>query len=329
MKNKKKIIITAISVVLVLAVIGAGIYAYMMRYAVDKNDTEEIYRQNISTVGYENTIETAYPQTELYRFVDEHFHSELPEGKTEKKAIIIGYDGCRSDVLTQVQKNNSAIGYLIENGASNNLTYCGGVNYPEINIQDTSTAPGWCSILTGKWADVHGVTGNYIPKSMEAKTILTTLTEEGTIGSATFITKWAGHFSKKNATYLPEVQYCQDHALAVTFNKCDDNKASHKTVLEEIADEACSDFIFVIYEHTDSEGHGYGFTINNPGYKKAFIESDACGYEVIKAIEARETYDTEDWLIIITSDHGGKGKGHGKESIQERMTFAVINKEWN
>ena len=35
-----------------------------------------------------------------------------------KKAIIIGYDGCRSDVLTQVQKNNSAIGYLIENGAS-------------------------------------------------------------------------------------------------------------------------------------------------------------------------------------------------------------------
>ena len=100
-------------------------------------------------------------------------------------------------------------------------------------------------------------------------------------------------------------------------------------VLEEIADEACSDFIFVIYEHTDSEGHGYGFTINNPGYKKAFIESDACGYEVIKAIEARETYDTEDWLIIITSDHGGKGKGHGKESIQERMTFAVINKEWN
>lgn len=328
MKNKKKIII-AIAVILILALIGGGIYLYVMRYAFDRNDTEELYRQNIETVGYENTVETAYPQTDLYGIIDEHFRSQLPEGKTEKKAIIIGYDGCRADVLTQVQENNSAIGYLLENGGSNNLTYCGGVNYPEVNTQDTSTAPGWCSILTGQWADVHGVTGNDIPKSMDAKTLMTTLTEDGIIGSASFITKWAGHFSRKNATYLPEVDYCTAHALPVSFNKCEGNDESHDFVMAEIQDPACSDFILVIYEHTDSEGHSYGFTINNPGYQEAFVESDACSYEVIKAIEERETYDTEDWLIIVTSDHGGKGTGHGKASIQERMTFAVMNKEWN
>ncbi len=329
MKNKKKLITAVISAVLVLALIGGGIYLYMTRYARDKNDTEELYRQNVASVDYGNSIETAYPQTDLYKFIDDHFRSELPEGKTEKKAIIIGYDGCRADVLTQVQQENSAIGYLLGKGGSNNLTYCGGVNYPEPNTQATSTAPGWCSILTGQWADVHGVTANDIPKSMEAKTLMTTLTEEGIIGSASFITKWAGHFSRKNATYLPETQYCSEHALPVTFNKCDDNDASHEAVLAEIADEACADFLFVIYEHTDSEGHSYGFSVNNPGYKEAFVQSDACGYEVIKAIEARETYDTEDWLIIVTSDHGGKGTKHGKASIQERMTFAVMNKEWN
>lgn len=328
MKNKKKIIISVIAVIVALALTGAGIYLYITRYGRDKNDTEELYRQNIAAVGYENTVEAAYPQTDLYDIIDEHFRSELPEGKTQKKAVIIGYDGCRADVLTEVQQENSAIGYLLENGASKNLTYCGGVNYPEVNTQATSTAPGWCSILTGQWADVHGVKANDIPKSMDVKTLMTTLTEEGVIGSASFITKWAGHFSRENATYLPEVQYCLDHALPVTFSKCDGNEGSHTAVLEEIADEACADFIFVIYEHTDSEGHNYGFSINNPGYKKAFVESDKCGYEAIKAIESRETYDEEDWLIIITSDHGGKGLGHGNESIQERMTFVVMNKEW-
>lgn len=328
MKNKKKTIIAIISVILVLALIGGGIYLYIMRYSKDKNDTEELYRQNIDSIGYENTIETAYPQTDLYAIIDEHFRSELPEGKTEKKAIILGYDGCRADVLTEVQDENSAIGYLLENGATNNLTYCGGVNYPEKNTQDTSTAPGWCSILTGVWADKHGITKNDITKSMDYKTIMTTLTEEKVIDTASFITRWKGHFSRNNATYLLEKEYCEQNGLGVAFNHCKNNDASHEFLLGEIAKEDCSDFIFVIYEHTDSTGHSYGFTINNPGYKDAFKESDACAYEAIKAIEERETYGTEDWLIIITADHGGKGTGHGKESVQERMTFVVMNKQW-
>ncbi len=329
MKNKKKTIISIVSVVLVLALIGTGIYFYLMRYSKDKNDTEELYRQNIASVNYENTIETAYPQTDLYGIIEEHFKSELPEGKTEKKAVIIGYDGCRADILTEVQQENSAIGYLLENGGSNNLTYCGGVNYPEINTQDTSTAPGWCSILTGVWADKHGITKNDITKSMDHKTLMTALAEEEIIDSASFITRWKGHFSRKNATYLLEKEYCEANSLAVAFNHCENNDASHKFVLDKVNKEDCADFLFVIYEHTDSTGHNYGFTVNNPGYKEAFKESDACGFEVIKAIESRETYDTEDWLIIVTSDHGGKGTGHGKQSIQERMTFATMNKEWN
>lgn len=323
-KNKK----TIFAVIAILLVVAAAIALYCTRYMWDPKDTEELYNQNIATVGYENTVETAMPQTELYNIINEHFTSKLPEGKTEKKAIVIGYDGCRADILAIKGEENSAISALLDDGGSINLAYCGGVNYPETNTQDTSTAPGWCSILTGQWADVHGVTANDIPKSMEAKTLLTSLTEDGIIDSATFITKWAGHFSRENATYLPEVQYCNDHALPVTFNKYDNDKASHEAVLAEIADEACSDFIFVIYEPTDSTGHGKGFSFNNPKYKESFLEADAYGYDTISAIKERETYDTEDWLIIVTSDHGGIKTGHGGDSIQERMTFVVMNKDF-
>ena len=328
MKNKKKLIVSIVSVVLVLGIVAGGLALYFTRYTRDKNDTEEFYRQNVASVNYENTIETAYPQTDLYGIIEEHFKSALPEGKTEKKVIVIGYDGCRADILAE-KKEEGAVSYLLSKGASNNLTYCGGVNYPAENTQDTSTAPGWCSILTGQWADVHGITGNDITKKVEPKTLLTSLVEEGTIDSSAFITKWKGHFSRDNATYLDEKAYCEENNINADFELRKDNADVHTAAMEEITSADCADFVFAIYENTDSAGHDYGFSYNNPVYKEGFNTEDAYGYEVIKAIEARETYETEDWLIIVTSDHGGFGSGHGDASIQERMTFVVMNKEWN
>ena len=261
--------------------------------------------------------------------IKNHFESPLAEGKTEKKAIIIGYDGCRADVITEMLDGKSAIDVLADEGASINLAYCGGVNYPAENTQDTSTAPGWCSILTGVWADEHGITANDITKSLEYKTLLTSLVEENVIDSSSFITKWKGHFDRKNSTYLEEKAYCEENNLNVAFNRCKNDEASHEYTLNEIKKSDCADFIFVIYEPTDSTGHNYGFTINNPRYKEAFNTADQYGFETINAIKQRATYDTEDWLIIITSDHGGIGTDHGGASIQERMTFIITNKEFD
>lgn len=320
----KKKIIAIIAVVLVIA---AALTLYFTRYHRDANDTEEFFRQNVSSVNFENTVEDAIPQTDIYSIVKEHFTSELPEGKTEKKAIILGYDGCRADILTEIQKGNSAIDSITSEGGTLKLVYCGGVNYPEENTQDTSTAPGWCSILTGVWADKHGITANDITKTMDHKTLLTSLTEEKVIDSAAFITKWAGHFSRKNATYLEEAEYCKNNNLNVTFAKCDNDDVSHEYNLEEIGKEDCADFIFVIYEPTDSTGHNKGFTHNNPKYKEAFIKEDGMAFEAINAIKNRATYESEDWLIIVTADHGGIGTDHGGASIQERMTFIAVNRD--
>ena len=327
MKNKKKIIITAVSVVVILGIIAGSLALYFTRYQRDKNDTEELYRQNVASVGYENTIETAYPTTDVYNIINEHFKSKLPEGKTEKKVAIIGYDGCRADILTERQ-DNGAINYLLENGASINLTYCGGVNFPAENTQATSTAPGWCSMITGVWSDVHGITGNGITKAVEPKMLMTTLIEGDVIDDAAFITKWKGHFTNDDSTYKDEKAYCEKNNIDIDFNLRENKEDIHTGAMEEVTSKACADFVFIIYENTDSAGHDYGFSFNNPVYKDEFIVEDNYGYEVIKAIEARETYDTEDWLIIVTSDHGGIKGGHGGPSIQERMTFVVMNKDW-
>ncbi len=324
--NKKKIAVAIIAVVLVVSIVGGAIAWNSFKFIVDFKDTEDLYRTNVEAVNYENTIETAIPQTDLYGIINEHFNSALPEGKTEKKAIVIGYDGCRADILNEIQSENSAIASLVAEGASLKLAYCGGVNYPEKNTQDTSTAPGWCSILTGEWADKTGITANDIVKSVEPKTLLTTLVEDGKAESSLFVTRWAGHFSRDEATYVDEMKYCEDNNLAVTFNKCDNDEKSLEYTLDAVSKKNCQDFIFVIYEPTDSTGHDYGFSYNNPRYKEAFVRADAYALETINAIKGRASYAQEDWLIILTSDHGGFGSGHGNESIQERMTFVVSTK---
>ncbi len=328
MKNKKKIIHTVVSVVVILGIIAGALALYFTRYFKDGKDTEELFRQNVASVGYENTIETAFPTTDVYNIINEHFKSELPEGKTEKKVVIIGYDGCRADILAERQENG-AVNYLLNNGASINLTYCGGVNFPEENTQATSTAPGWCSMLTGVWSDVHGITGNGITKTVEPKMIMTTLIEDDVIDNAAFITKWKGHFTNNDSTYKDEKAYCEENNIDIDFNLRKNKKDIHTGAIEEVTSADCADFVFIVYEDTDSAGHNFGFSFNNPVYKNAFNQKDNYGYEVIKSIEARETYDTEDWLIIVTSDHGGMGTGHGGPSIQERMTFVVTNKEWD
>ncbi len=302
---------------------------FMMLYGMiagtNWSDTTSAYKENVNSVkAYSNTLETAVPQTELYKIITDHFNAPLAKGKTEKKVVVIGYDGCRADALSLLDKDGKGgISYLLANGATAEISYCGGVNYPAINTQATSTAPGWCSILTGVWADIHGITYNGIEKSNEHLTMLTTLVEDETIDSSAFYVSWNGHFGGRKTTYIQEKNYVEEKNLNVTFLDADDDKGTLTNTLADISASDCSDFIFTILEHTDHSGHDTGFSLNNPDYSKSFADAEADGRAIINAVESRETYEAEDWLIIITSDHGGYNTGHGSLTLQERMTFIV------
>lgn len=314
-------------------VIAAVVTAFLMVTGsiggVNHWDTTESYIQRVEAIDlYENTLETAVPQTDVYRIVHEHFQSELPEGKTAKKAIVIGYDGCRADTLSLAENaDDSAILTLKNAGGHAYLHYCGGVPYPYINTQATSTAPGWCSMMTGAWADVHGITKNGQPKSNDHLTMLTTLVQSGTIASSAFYVSWSGHFGKESATYWPEKQYVEQNSIAAKFLSASDDAGTLENVLTDLHQADCTDFIFSILEYTDHEGHSSGFGLQNKKYAAAFRDAETAGKAILDAIAARETYETEDWLILITTDHGGYNLNHGRCTIHERYTFLVSNKD--
>ena len=217
---------------------------------------------------------------------------------------------------------------MLSKGSKAYIGYCGAANFPQINRQATSTAPGWCSILTGQWANVHGVKDNDIPKSNDTLTLLTTLVEDGKANSTKFYTSWSGHFGYEDSTYINEKQYCKDNNLAVGFGYRDDDEGVFNAANKELKKANCSDFVFAILEGTDHAGHDTGFGLFNEEYTQGYEDQDIYAKKLINTIRKRANYKNEDWLIIIASDHGGFMTGHGMASIQERMTLIVTNKDF-
>ncbi len=315
---------------IISGILTFGMMLYGVVVGASNFDSVSKYKKNVEKVEiYENTIDTAVPQTEIYNMVKNHFESPLPEGKTVKKAVVLGYDGCRADALTLLGTEDKSGIMTLENGGGKTvISYCGGVNYPAFNTQATSTAPGWCSMLTGEWADVHGITDNSIPKSNDHLTLLTTLVENKTIDSSAFYVSWGGHFNSEDSTYYNEKQYCAEKQLDVTFKCNSGDEGTFEATMADLTADDCSDFIFSIFEYCDHIGHDSGFGPGNDEYCKAFADAEESAKNCIEAIKARESYSTEDWLIIITSDHGGYNTGHGFVTIQERMTFITANKDF-
>ena len=348
MKKTAKIWIPILVVVLIGGIVG-GYVGYNLTYHPSKwlaegDDAIEAmeYQTALASLPMmENTWEEALGQTAIHDLIEAHFAAPLPEGKTEKKAIVIGYDGCLAETFRLLATSKkSAINMLLGQGGHAVFSYAGGVNYPAENTQATSTAPGWCSMLTGVLADEHGITDNSIPKEVEPKTLLLSLVEEGKADKSAFYVSWDGHFSKKTATYYPEKVYARESGVNATYRRALFDPGTRFNILSDLKKQNCSDFIFSTMEYTDHAGHGSGFSLQNIKYVSAFRNADAAGAdarvgqrmpsagaEIIQTIQSRKTYDSEDWLILITTDHGGTGRSHGGPSIEERITFIVSNKD--
>ena len=285
-----------------------------------------MYAAKIGNSGmFDNTLDNALPQTAVANMVNAHFSQPLPPGKTVKKCVIFGWDGARCDsLLTLKDEPLSAIREVSDAGALF-AAYAGGES-KIIDTQSTSTAPGWASILTGKWAKDTGVYNNGDLLKSGCRTVLTSLVESGQASSAVFLCSWGGHITASDATYRAEAAYTAQQGLDVRWETYSGDDAVQGALAQEVSSPGAADLIFLIYERPDSAGHDGGFGNGNPAYADAVRACDRDSLAVIRLIQARDTFDSEDWLFIIASDHGGQGTGHGAQTVECRTTFIATNK---
>ena len=77
---------------------------------------------------------------------------------------------------------------------------------------------------------------------------------------------------------------------------------------------------------TDDVGN-YDYVPESPNYLKAVEKADGQVGQMIQAVKDRSGYEKEDWLIIITTDHGGSDFGHGKDIPEHRNIFFILTGE--
>ena len=85
--------------------------------------------------------------------------------------------------------------------------------------------------------------------------------------------------------------------------------------------------IFVHLDDPDYAGHAFGFSPFVFPYLDSIEEMDALVGLMLDALESREAYTEENWLVLVTTDHGGIGTSHGGNSIEERRVFVIASGE--
>lgn len=238
------------------------------------------------------------------------------EEPSPKRALLIGIDGLRFDAL-QASKTPHLDG-LIDGGCyANNCLILG----PRYRKSDTISGPGWSSILTGVWADKHGVHDN----KFEGKNY-----EKFPHFFARLKQQQPDLRTVSLVTWKPIAQHVVSSA---DVNRAFEDKSKDYARFDALAaDEAVNEMakpdltcMFFYVGQVDETGHKHGFHPSVVPYREAIERVDRHVGQVLTAMRARATYPQEDWLVAVTSDHGGKGTGHGGgQEIPEILNSLLI-----
>lgn len=231
------------------------------------------------------------------------------------KVLVIGIDGVRPDVLAQVHTPN--LDALAADGLYSAEAQTG---FP------TVSGPGWSSLLIGVWPDKHGVTSNDFTANAYAQhpDFLTRLERVDPTVNTFAVVDWrplgdttdGGPVISAAVDSLVLLDGYEVGWLAADFFLTD--------VASDLITNSDVDAAFVYLGAPDEISHETGAI--GEEYQHALAASDNLVGKLVGAIRGRSTYADEDWLIIVSSDHGRRDDGgHGGESPEEKTIPFLVS----
>ena len=212
--------------------------------------------------------------------------------------LIIGIDGTMPSALAVARTPN--LDALKSNGCHSVRV----VSHPV-----THSAASWSSMFTGVWGDKHGVNdpGNSFAGNQFTNypSFYKRLEAANSNWNTIAFARWAPML-----TAVPEAD------LKLSFGSD-----------AAVTDETCRrltnsnpDVMWTLLLDVDSEGHssGWGPTVSN--YVRAIETADGRVGQIISALRNRASYTNEDWLVIVTTDHGEHDHPDPERS---RITFVI------
>ncbi|MDX6741403.1 alkaline phosphatase family protein [Actinocorallia sp. A-T 12471] len=228
-----------------------------------------------------------------------------------RHVVVFGIDGVRWDKVESLDL--PALDGLVASGyASPTWLYAR-------PLAKTSSGPGWATVLTGTWPDKHRVADNrFQDHALAANPTFLHLTEayDSTFGTYAAVDwKPIGQTIIRPGVDRELVLDGAAHGYASQDDEIRDDAAAH---LRDKGPHAS----FVFFGEVDAAGHASGGA--SDAYAAALRATDARIGAVIDAVKSRPTYDREEWLFVVTSDHGHTDAGgHGGGSKLERGSFVI------
>lgn len=206
----------------------------------------------------------------------------------QRKVLIISIDGLTGTELqtvaptnlTQLQKNSK---------------------YSFNTLKTASDAGGWVSMVTGTGFSKHQISNDNFERNQDIngddhapivsyRNVLDYVTQYKAVKTA-MVTTWPNLRNyMRNADFSPVVTT----DLAV--------KDSTVSLLNT---QVGLGTMFVNFRDVEVAGANGGFLASNANYKNAIVKADEYVGNILTALKARKSYANEDWLVIITTNHGG------------------------
>ena len=215
--------------------------------------------------------------------------------------VIIGVDGMSPDGVQKAR--TPALNMLIEEGAFSMHARA---------VLPSSSSPNWASMIMGAGPEQHGITSNgwraddfVLPSTTYASdgyfpTLFWALREQEPDAVIAVVYDWSGF---GNLFAHETVDYAAD------------TDGPEKTVEEAVRllQQEQPRLTFIHLDHVDGAGHreGHGSDV----YYQAVERADVLIGEVMAGLE--QAGMAESTLVLVTADHGGKGSGHGGETLSQ------------
>jgi predicted AlkP superfamily pyrophosphatase or phosphodiesterase len=236
---------------------------------------------------------------------------EAPEVAPTPKVLVIGIDGVRPDVLADVP--TPVLDALAEGGA---FTHRAWTVFPSVS------GPSWSSLLIGVWPDKHGVTDNdFTGKRYDEYPDFLTRIETVRPELSTFaVADWKPLVAADDGRATISDRIDVKHVLdGYETGWPEGDERSVELAVDHLTT-ANPDALFVYLGTPDEISHETRAIGDE--YREAIAQADQHVGRLVAAIRARPTYAQEDWLILVSTDHGRtEDGGHGGNTPEERTIF--------
>ena len=265
----------------------------------------------------------------LLLFAGSSVHAATP------KAVFILLDGIPADLVESV--STPFFDEIAKDGGYARA-YVGG-QAGEASESPTVSAVGYNSLLTGTWANKHRVYSNQIRSPDYRYWDIFRLVKQHNpdLNTALFST-WEDNRTKLLGHGRPEAGGDKLDYYFDGFEN-DEQRFPHdeareyiKQIDDLVSREAARylaqhgpDFSWVYLEFTDDIGHLYG---DGDEMAAAITLMDSNVGPIWRSVQARQQAEDEDWLVVITTDHGRDaltGKSHGGQTDRERTIWIATN----